>query len=405
MSEVFEVLTFIMAGGRGERLDPLTRDRTKPAVPFGGIYRIIDFTLSNCINSGLRRVYVLTQYKSFSLQKHLLAGWNIFSSQLGEFIDIIPAQQRISADWYKGTADAIYQNLYAVQDCNPKLVLILAGDHIYKMNYQHMIKYHREKKADVTVACLPVPKTDSTQFGVIEVDRNDHVCGFQEKPAQPKTIPGDPDTIFASMGIYLFDRDVLINELQLDARYDSDHDFGKNVIPQMLRNGRKVYVYKFVDENNRPKYWRDIGTRDAYYEANMDLLSAQSQFNLHDRSWPVRTYHEQYPPIRMISTKSGHGAVVDSMVAGGCVIEGGYVEKTILSSNVKIGDNARVKNSVIMESVAIGEGAQIQNAIIDKEVVIPPYSKIGYDPKVDARRFVLTTSGIVIVPKKTSVPN
>lgn len=406
MSEAFEVLTFIMAGGRGERLDPLTRDRTKPAVPFGGIYRIIDFTLSNCVNSGLRRVYVLTQYKSFSLQKHLLAGWDIVSSQLGEFIDIIPAQQRISADWYKGTADAIYQNLYAVQDCNPNLVLILAGDHIYKMNYQHMIKYHREKKADVTVACIPMPKESSPQFGVIEVDRNDHVCGFQEKPSQPKTIPGDTGMILASMGIYLFERDVLINELQLDAKQeDSGHDFGKNVIPQMLRSGKKVYVYKFVDENNRPKYWRDIGTRDAYYQANMDLLTRDSQINLHDRSWPVRTYHAQYPPIRMISTKTGSGTVVDSMVAGGCVIEGGYVEKTILSSNVKIGDNARVKNSVIMESVTVGEGAQIQNAIIDKEVVIPPHSRIGYDPQLDARRFVLTTSGIVIVPKKTSMVN
>lgn len=406
MSEAFEVLTFIMAGGRGERLDPLTRDRTKPAVPFGGIYRIIDFTLSNCVNSGLRRIYVLTQYKSFSLQKHLLAGWDIVSSQLGEFIDIIPAQQRISADWYKGTADAIYQNLYAVQDCNPRLVLILAGDHIYKMNYQHMIKYHREKKADVTVACIPMPKESSPQFGVIEVDRNDHVCGFQEKPEKPKTIPHDPNTVLASMGIYLFGRDVLIHELQLDAKQkDSEHDFGKNVIPQMLRNGRKVYVYKFVDENNQPRYWRDIGTRDAYYEANMDLLTRDSKINLHDRSWPVRTYHEQYPPIRMISTKTGPGTVVDSMVAGGCVIEGGYVEKTILSSNVKIGDNARVKNSVIMESVTVGEGAQIQNAIIDKEVVIPPHSRIGYDPQLDARRFVLTTSGIVIVPKKTSVAN
>lgn len=405
MSEAFEVLTFILAGGRGERLDPLTRDRTKPAVPFGGIYRIIDFTLSNCVNSGLRRVYVLTQYKSFSLQKHLLAGWNIVSSQLGEFIDIIPAQQRISADWYKGTADAIYQNLYAVHDCNPNLVLILAGDHIYKMNYQHMIKYHREKKADVTVACIPMPRESSPQFGVIEVDRNHHICGFQEKPTQPKTIPGDPDAIFASMGIYLFDRDVLINELQLDARQDSDHDFGKNVIPQMLRNGKKVYVYKFVDEHNNPKYWRDIGTRDAYYQANMDLLNKDSKINLHDRSWPVRTYHEQYPPIRMISAKSGHGAVVDSMISGGCVIEGGHVERSVLSSNVKIGDNARVKNSVIMESVVVGEGAQIQNAIIDKEVVIPPHSQIGYDAKSDAQRFVLTTSGIVIVPKKTSVPS
>jgi glucose-1-phosphate adenylyltransferase len=403
MSQAYEVLTFLLAGGRGERLDPLTRDRTKPAVPFGGIYRIVDFTLSNCINAGLRRIYVLTQYKSFSLQKHLLAGWDIVSTQLGEFIDIIPAQQRISADWYKGTADAIYQNLYAVHDCDPQLVLILAGDHIYKMNYQHMIKYHREKKADMTVACIPLPKESSVHFGVIEVDKNDHVCGFQEKPQDPRTIPGDPNTILASMGIYLFDRDVLVNELHADAKTDSEHDFGKNIIPQMLRNGKKIYVHKFVDENNKPRYWRDIGTRDAYYQANMDLLGPDSKFNLHDRSWPVRTYHEQYPPIRMISTKSGPGAIIDSMVSGGCVIEGGYVEHSILSSNVRIGDNTRVKNSVIMEGVTIGEGVQIQNAIIDKEVTVPPYSRIGYDLKLDAKRFVLTTSGIVIVAKKASV--
>ncbi len=398
-----EVLTFVLAGGRGERLDPLTRDRTKPAVPFGGIYRIIDFTLSNCVNSGLRRVYVLTQYKSFSLQKHLLAGWDVVSNQLGEFIDIIPAQQRISADWYKGTADAIYQNLYAVHDSDPQLILILAGDHIYKMNYQEMIGYHKRKKADVTVACIPMPKGNSKHFGVIEVDEDSHVRGFQEKPCDPQTIPGKPGEIFASMGIYLFNRDVLINELESDAKTDSDHDFGKNVIPQMLKNDRKIYVYNFVDEHNRPRYWRDIGTRDAYYQASMDLLKPEYEFDLFDRSWPVRTFHEQYPPIKMMSAKSGTGAIIDSMVSGGCLIQGAHVERSVLSPNVKIYDGASVKNSILMEGVSVGEGARIQNAIIDKEVNIPPHSEIGFDLKLDTKRFVLTTSGIVIVAKKTSV--
>lgn len=399
-----EILTFILAGGRGERLDPLTRDRTKPAVPFGGIYRIIDFTLSNCVNSGLRRVYVLTQYKSFSLQKHLLAGWDVVSNQLGEFIDIIPAQQRISADWYRGTADAIYQNLYAVDDCDPRLVLILAGDHIYKMNYQEMIRYHKEKKADVTVACIPLPKETSVQFGVIEVDEESHVRGFQEKPQEPKTIPGRPEEIFASMGIYLFDREVLVKELEEDSKIKSDHDFGKNVIPQMLRNGKKIYVYNFVDENDRPRYWRDIGTRDAYYQANMDLLRLNCPIDLYDRSWPVRTYHEQYPPIKMVSAASGAGSVINSMISDGCVIEGSCVENSILSPNVRVHENVSIKNSIIMEGVTIGEGAKIQNAIIDKEVNVLPHSQIGYDPRLDEKHFVLTTSGIVIVAKKAVVP-
>jgi len=399
-----EVLTFILAGGRGERLDPLTRDRTKPAVPFGGIYRIIDFTLSNCINSGLRCVYVLTQYKSFSLQKHLLSGWDVCSNQLGEFIDVIPAQQRLSVDWYKGTADAIYQNIYAIQDYDPELVLILSGDHIYKMDYRKMIRFHNEKKADVTVACVTMPKKNSPHFGVIEVDKNQHVLGFQEKPKKPRTIPKKPKEIYASMGIYLFNRNTLVKELEIDAKsLASENDFGKNVIPQMLANKKKVYVYNFVDKNSRPNYWRDIGTRDAYYRANMDLLDRNSKFDLYDRAWPVRTYHEQYPPIKMINTRSGGGSLVNSMVAGGCVIDGGLVERSILSSNVKIHDKAHIKNSIIMEGVTIGAGARIRNAIIDKEVIIPSKSSIGYDLKLDKKRFVLTASGIVIVAKKSSV--
>ncbi len=384
-------------------MDPLTRDRAKPAVPFGGIYRIIDFTLSNCVNSGLRRIYVLTQYKSFSLQKHLLAGWDIVSNQLGEFIDVIPAQQRINSDWYKGTADAIYQNIYAIKDCDPQLILILAGDHVYKMNYREMIDYHIEKNADVTVACIPMPKETASHFGVIEVDQDNHVRGFQEKPDHPKTIPQSPNEIFASMGIYLFKKEALLNELEIDAHAVSDHDFGKNVIPQMLRNGRRIFVHNFVDKNNKPHYWRDIGTRDAYYQANMDMLGRKSVFNLYEKSWPVRTFHEQYPPIKMVSSENGPGSIIDSMIAGGCIIEGGTVESSILSSNVKIHNGAEVKRSVLMEGVTVGENAKIQNAIIDKEVIIPPNSRIGYDVEQDKKRFVLTTSGIVIVPKRIAI--
>ena len=402
-----EVLTFILAGGKGERLDPLTRDRAKPAVPFGGIYRIIDFTLSNCINSGLRRIFVLIQYKSFSLQKHLLAGWNIFSSQLGEFIDVIPPQQRIGSDWYKGTADAIYQNLYAIADYEPKYVLILAGDHIYKMDYRRMIDYHKEMNADMTVACIQIPVKNAVNFGVIEVDAKNRVCGFQEKPQNPKTVPGNPSQIFASMGIYLFSREVLNLELELDAHSISEHDFGKNVISQMLKNNRKIYMHNFVDENNQPKYWRDIGTRDAYYQANMDLVRVPSAFDLYDRQWPVRTYHEQYPPIKIVSMDQqgvvNPGAIVDSLISGGCVMKGAEVVRSVLSSNVSIENNASITDSILMEGVIVGAHAQIKNAIIDKQVIIPAHAQIGYDLELERKRFAVTTSGIVIVAKKTSV--
>ncbi len=332
-----------------------------------------------------------------------MAGWDIISSQLGEFIDVIPAQQRIGSDWYKGTADAIYQNIYAIQDCNPEHILILAGDHIYKMNYSEMLKFHNEHKADVTVACLPINKEASKDFGVIEADDHGNILGFQEKPDKPRTIPEDPSKIYASMGIYLFSKDVLLNELTIDAKKKSQHDFGKNIIPQMLKSKRKVCVYNFTDKDGSARYWRDIGTRDAYYQANMDLLKSKPSFNLYKNNWPVRTYHEQYPPIKTLSTKSKVGKVVNSMVSGGCVIEGAVVEHSVLSPNVRIKERAHVKNSVIMESVKIGEGAQIQNAIIDKQVVIPPNTKIGFDVKADKRRFAVTASGVVIVPKKEEI--
>ena len=399
-------LTFILAGGKGERLNPLTRDRAKPAVPFGGIYRIIDFTLSNCVNSGLRRIFLLTQYKSFSLQRHLLEGWNIYCNQLGEFIDVIPAQMRTGSDWYKGTADAIYQNIYAIQDYKPNLVLILAGDHVYKMDYRKLMEYHLERGADLTVGCIQMPKDESANFGVIEVDTEQKIHSFQEKPQTPKTIPGAADKIFCSMGIYLFNCDVLLRELDIDAKSSaSEHDFGKNIIPQMIQRKEKVFAYQFDQQDNVSSYWRDIGTRDAYYQANMDLVGPNPKFNLYDKSWPVRTYHHQYPPIKINAVMDGKaeyaGSIVDSIIASGCVIDGGTISRSVLSSNVQVKNRASVANSVIMEGVVIGEGAKIQNAIVDKDNVIPAHTKIGFDPEEDRQRYDMTKSGIVLVAKRT----
>ncbi len=399
-----DVLTFILAGGKGERLDPLTRDRAKPAVPFGGIYRIVDFTLSNCVNSGLRRIFLLTQYKSFSLQRHILEGWNIYSNQLGEFIDVVPAQQRISADWYRGTADAIYQNLNMIADYAPKLILILAGDHVYKMDYRKLIDYHLAKQADMTVACISMPKEESVNFGVVEVDAKNMVVGFQEKPTTPKTIPSDPKSIFGSMGIYLFNADTLMRELNTDAAQPkSDHDFGKNIIPQMVDRHAKVFAYDFAKESSTSSYWRDIGTRDAYYQANMDLLGKDPAMTIYDKAWPLRTHHHHYPPLRTYTTGIHPGVIEDSLIAGGCVVESAQVIHSVVANNVLIKNGASVKNSVIIDGVTIGEGAQIQNAIIDKDVNIPPGARIGFNAEEDRQRFVLTTSGIVIVAKKTSL--
>jgi glucose-1-phosphate adenylyltransferase len=399
------VLTFILAGGRGERLNPLTRDRAKPGVPFGGIYRIIDFTLSNCINSGLRRIFVLIQYKSFSLQKHILAGWDVVSTQLGEFIDVIPAQQRLGEDWYKGTADAIHQNIYAINDHNPEYVLILAGDHVYKMNYEKMLDAHVRIGADVSLACFKVPKQESVHFGVVEVEKDNCICGFQEKPNVPKTIPGDPDMIYASMGIYLFNRKALARELEQDAGdVRSDHDFGRNIIPKMVASKKKVFAYNFGEQSN---YWRDIGTRDAYYEANMDLVRKSPPFDLYDKSWPLRTHHSHHPPVLMRtahdSAEDLSGQVADAILSPGCTIEGGQVFRSVLAPMVHVKKNARVEDSVLFENVTVGEGAMVRNAIIDKQVNIPPGEKIGYDLDVDRARFAVTTSGIVIVPKRTAI--
>ncbi|MBM3255680.1 MAG: glucose-1-phosphate adenylyltransferase, partial [Candidatus Omnitrophica bacterium] len=387
-----KVLTFIMAGGKGERLWPLTKDRTKPAVPFGGIYRIIDFSLSNCINSGLRQVYILTQYKSASLQRHIRLGYNILASELDEYIEILPAQQRVGETWYLGTADAIYQNLYTLEVDKPDEVLILAGDHVYKMNYYAMIDFHRQAQADLTVSVVEVEKEKSTHLGVVEVDSVGRVQGFQEKPSKPKTIPHNPDKIYASMGIYVFKHEVLEGELQEDAKNNSSsHDFGKDIIPQMLKKGLKVAAYNFIDENKKEaKYWRDIGTIDAYYEANMDLVQVNPVLNLYDKEWPVRTYQEQFPCLKTVFSGeeiAGRvGLALDSLVAGGCIVSGGRVQRSILSPNVRISSYSQVYDSILMEGVNVGRHAKIKRAIIDKDVTIPQGMVIGYNVEEDRRK-------------------
>ena len=407
---VKKVLTFIMAGGKGERLWPLTKDRTKPAVPFGGIYRIIDFTLSNCINSGLRNMYVLTQYKSASLQKHIRLGWNILSSELGEYIELLPAQQRVGDTWYLGTADAIYQNLYTLEIDKTDEVLILAGDHIYKMNYYTMIDFHREVDADLTVGVVEVNKERASHLGVVDVDTLGRVTGFQEKPARPKTIPNKPEKVYASMGIYVFKHNVLEQELMEDAKDGgkSNHDFGKDIIPQMLKKGLKVAAYNFIDENKKEaQYWRDIGTIDAYYEANMDLVEVDPVFNLYDKEWPIRTYQEQFPPGKTVfsgeEVTGRVGLALDSFVAGGCIISGGRVQRSILSPNVRINSYSQVYDSILMEGVNVGRHAKIKHAIIDKDVVIPQGMVIGYDPAEDRKRFFVSESGVVVVAKGTEI--
>ena len=410
------VVTYLMAGGKGERLLPLTNDRTKPAVPFGGIYRIIDFTLNNCINSGLRRIYILTQYKSASLQRHIRLGWNILPSELGQFIEILPAQQRVGESWYLGTADAIYQNIYSMDNEKADEVLILAGDHVYKMNYYKMIDYHRSVGADMTLAVVEMDKSKAYELGVVEVDKQGKVKGFQEKPGQDAAlIPGSKDKIYASMGIYLFNTSVLEEELIEDNKNsDSKHDFGKDILPDMVKKGRKVVMYDFKGDDQKPAYWRDIGTRDAYYEANMDLISEDPEFDLYDEEWPIRTYQEQFPPAKVVfsenlsASKAAPEAlckegVFNSLISNGCVINGSKIVHSILSPDVRVEKNSQVYDSILMEGVRVGEGVKIKGAIIDKDIRIPPGAVIGYDAQLDKERFHVTHSGIVLVAKGTGI--
>jgi glucose-1-phosphate adenylyltransferase len=396
-----KVLAMILAGGKGERLYPLTKDRTKPAVPFGGIYRIIDFTLSNCVNSNIRKIYVLTQYKSISLNRHIQLGWNLFSSQLGEFLSIIPAQQRLDESWYAGTADAIFQNFYTIQQERPDLVLILSGDHIYKMDYNEMIQYHLAKEADLTVGAIQMPSSTSREFGVIEVDRDHRVVGFQEKPGHPRTLPDNPEAILASMGIYVFNTEIMVRRLMQDTKREgSTHDFGRDVLPSMITRD-KVYAFNFWDEERRePQYWRDVGTVDAYWEANMDLISVIPQLNLYDFEWPIHTYYEPFPPAKTVHSEVGRtGVAINSIISGGCIVSGSRVENSILSPNVQVHSYAEVVDSIIMEGVSIGRHARIRRAIIDKGITIPEGMEIGFNVDEDRKRFTLPGGDIVVVPK------
>ncbi len=399
-----KILTIILAGGQGERLYPLTKDRAKPAVPFGGIYRIIDFTLSNCLNSGLRKIVVLTQYKSFSLDRHLRLGWNIFNNELGEYIEQIPPQQRISDQWYQGTADAVYQNIYTLEKEQPEMVLILSGDHIYKMDYRNMVLFHQEKKADLTVACMDVPLDEGKRFGVIQTDEENRIVGFHEKPSVPIPSPNNPEVTFASMGIYLFNTRTLVKAIIGDAKQNTNHDFGKNIIPEMIHS-KKVYAYPFTDENNNGlNYWRDIGTLDAYWEANMDLVQASPEFNIYDKDWPIRTYKAQYPPAKTVFNRDlpdeRTDMILNSIVSGGCIINGAKVEGCILSPDIRVGPHSEIYDSIIMENVRIGRNVKVRKAIIDKSVNIPDGMKIGYDREEDSKNFTVTDSGIVVVRKE-----
>jgi len=402
-----DTLGVLLAGGAGERLFPLTRDRAKPAVPFAGQYRIIDITLSNCINSDLRRVYIMTQYKALSLNRHIREGWGpVVASELGEFIEIMPPMQRVSQNWYQGTADAVYQNIYSIGSEEPKYVVILSGDHIYKMNYGLMLEQHVASGAAVTLATLPIRPDEVSRFGVVEVSRNSEVTGFQEKPKQTSVrSPFNPEMVDASMGIYLFNTDVLLRELIADAEDpDSKHDFGHNILPKLL--GRhKMNAYNFVDENGQDAlYWRDVGTLEAYYEANMDMCSITPTFNLYDKSWPMRTRPTQYPPAKFVFGEPGRtGMAINSIVSPGCIVSGAVVRESVLSQDVRVNSYSDVDSSVIFSHVNVGRHCRIRHAIIDRDVHIPDGTVIGYDQNEDKKHYFVTPSGLTVVTRDYSI--
>ena len=392
-------LALILAGGRGSRLKHLTKWRSKPAVPFGGKFRIVDFPLSNCINSGIRRVGVLTQYKAHSLILHIQRGWGFLRGEFGEFIELLPAQQRIESSWYEGTADAVYQNLDILRSHNPDYVLILAGDHIYKMDYGTMIAEHVESGADMTVGCLTVGLDTAREFGVMTVDENNRVIDFKEKPDQPKPIPGRDDVALASMGIYVFNRKFLFEQLIKDADTpDSSHDFGKDIIPKVISKYR-VQAYPFTDTTSgKQAYWRDVGTIDAFWTANIELIGVTPPLNLYDRSWPIWTYQEQLPPAKFVfDDDERRGMAVDSMVSGGCVISGAKVQDSLLFSNVRVNSYSEVDHTVVLPDVNIGRNCRITRAVIDRGCDIPEGTVIGEDPEADAERFYVSEQGIVLV--------
>jgi len=403
-----DALVMIMAGGEGKRLFPLTQDRAKPAVPFGGRYRIIDFVINNFVNSGFFKIKVLTQYKSDSLNRHISRGW-MLSPFLDQYVDLVPAQMRTGGSWYKGTADAIYQNVFSIKDENPNYVCVFGGDHIYKMDVSQMMDFHKKKNADLTISAIPIPVEEASEFGIIEVDENWKLTGFIEKPkTTPKTIPGNPRMCLASMGNYIFNKSILVDAIERDAEIEeSNHDFGKNVIPMLLEEGKSIYIYNFQDNTftgMSPKekgYWRDVGSIDAYWQANMDLLSYEPELNLYSRDWPLRTFNHNYPPAKFIWQEGDRiGMATNSMVSEGCIVSGGMISHCVLSPKVRINSFAQVSDSILMENVNVGRYAEVRKAIIDKNVDIPPYTKIGVNREDDiARGFFVSREGVTVVPK------
>ncbi len=400
------VLAVVLAGGKGSRLEPLTRDRTKPAVPFGGCFRIIDFSLSNCLNSGIRKILVVTQYKAASLERHIELGWHFLPAELGEFVNVRPPEQRIDENWYLGTADAIYQNIYTIEKVQPKYIVVLSGDHVYRMDYSLFVREHIASKADASVACLSVPLEDGRRFGVMQIDNNRRIVKFREKPLDPDPIPGHPDLCLASMGIYVFNTDFLFDRLCRDANDPSSHrDFGKDIIPSII-DSSCIMAWPFHnDETGQSAYWRDVGTLDSYYEANMDLISVQPELNLYDANWPIRTWQPPLPPPKFVFNDHDHspprvGSAVDSLVCSGTIISGGTVERCVLSPLVRVRSFATVRDSILFEGVDIGRNCRIQRAIIDKGVQIPDGVSIGVDRAADlARGLTISEGGVVAVAR------
>ena len=397
-----ETYALVLAGGRGSRLKGLTEWRAKPAVPFAGKFRIIDFTLSNCVNSGVRRIGVATQYKAQSLIRHLQRGWSFLDGRFSEFIDILPAQQQVRELWYQGTADAVFQNLDVLRRAGCRTVLVLSGDHVYKMDYGRLLAWHAAKRADVTVACLEVPLEEARQFGVMRVDEEGRVVGFDEKPEQPQPTPGRPDRALASMGVYVFEAGFLFEQVIRDAEDSrSNHDFGRDVIPHVVPRYR-VYAHRFGEScvgmsEGRP-YWRDVGTLDAYWQANMELIKVTPELNLYDKSWPIWTHQEQLPPAKFVFDEEGRrGKAVESMVSGGCIVSGATVRRSLLFSNVRVEDRALVEDSVVLPEVRIGQDAVVRRAIVDKFCQIPEGLRIGLDPDEDRKRFCVSEQGVTLV--------
>ncbi len=396
-------LTIVLAGGEGKRLQPLTKFRAKPSVPFGGKYRIIDFTLTNCLHSGLRRILVLTQYKFHSLQKHLRDGWSIFNPELGEYITPVPAQMRHGNKWYQGTADAIHQNNYLLERSDSEWTLILSGDHIYRMDYASMLETHKSLKADATVACMKVPIKEANQFGVVTTDKHQKITHFTEKPANPAACMTDSQHALASMGIYVFSTKLLIDVLDKDSlNEDSNHDFGKDILPNLIQSNL-VCAHYFGETKGRvtpDNYWRDVGTIDSYYQANMDLLQSIPPLDLYQNDWPIRSYQSQTPPARAVPGKSGNeGIFINSILSGGTIISGGSISHSVLSQNIFIGDESQITNSVIFDGVKIGKKVKINKCIIDKDVIVPAGEVIGEDSEKDKDRFTVSETGITVIPQ------